>query len=360
MQRHIVHYTPASMSDEVILARAAHGARIHAEELPEDPPLIIEDSLKRIRNLPSTSRMHVWLVHHEGAVVAEGYLGWAELPTNRHAAHIGISVEQELRGRGLGAHLLALTLAGARQAGRSLILSGSTDRLPAGARFLTRFGFEKGLEAHINQLVLADLDRALMAEWRRQGSARATDYAVEVWDGPVPDESLAAYADLANVMNSEPRGTLKLEDTLVTPQMIREGERCLFSNASRRLIACARHLPTNALAGFTELMWNPKRAAIVWQAGTGVVDAHRNKGLGRWLKATNIEAMLAANPGARFVRTGNADSNAPMLAINRKMGFAPFMSEIEWQGQAGEIARRLGLAWGDPAPVDAHAERDAA
>lgn len=356
----IAYYTPAAMSDEVILARAAHANRMHLEEFPEDPPLIVEDALKRLRNLPSTSRVHLWLLHHGGAVVAEAYLGWAELPTNRQVADIGVSVELAFRGRGLGAHLLSLALAGARDAGRTLILSSSTDRVPGGARFLTHYGFEKGLEAHINQLVVAHLDRSLMTDWRTAGRSRASDYAIEVWDGPVPEERLAAFAELANVMNSEPRGTLEIEDTLVTPEMIRDGERFLFSNASRRLIACARHVPTGCLAGFTELAWNPRRAAIVWQAGTGVVDAHRNKGLGRWLKATNIEAMLAANSEARFVRTGNADSNAPMLAINRKMGFAPFMSESEWQGRADEIARRLGAARRGPAAAETLPARDAA
>jgi hypothetical protein len=95
------------------------------------------------------------------------------------------------------------------------------------------------------------------------------------------------------------------------------------------------------LAGFTELSWNPKRAAIVWQHGTGVLVSHRGKGLGRYLKAINMEAMLAANPAARFVRTGNADSNAPMLAINRQMGFEPFISETVWQANAAAVVSRL-------------------
>jgi hypothetical protein len=54
-----------------------------------------------------------------------------------------------------------------------------------------------------------------------------------------------------------------------------------------------------------------------------------------------MEAMLAANPPARFVRTGNADSNAPMLAINRQMGFQPFIAGVGWQGSAPAVAQRL-------------------
>ena len=80
---------------------------------------------------------------------------------------------------------------------------------------------------------------------------------------------------------------------------------------------------------------------IAFQRATGVREEHRNLGLGRWLKAANIEELLRKNPSARFVRTGNADSNAPMLRINRQMGFKPFISKMEWQGNVAKIADRL-------------------
>jgi GNAT superfamily N-acetyltransferase len=246
--------------------------------------------------------------------------------------------------RAIGAHLLSLAAEHPRTSGRPRLLAGSSDRVPAGGAFLERFGFSKGLEAHLNQLDLACLDRALLARWLAAGSERAGDYVIEQWDGPVPDDRLVGFAELSNVMNGEPHGTLEVEDTNVTPQMIRDGEACIFANGTRRLIACVRHVPSGSFAGFTELTWNPNRASIVWQHGTGVLEAHRNKGLGRWLKAANMAAMLGQNAAARFVRTGNADSNAPMLAINRQMGFEPFIAEATWQGSADMIAERLATA----------------
>jgi hypothetical protein len=66
-----------------------------------------------------------------------------------------------------------------------------------------------------------------------------------------------------------------------------------------------------------------------------------------------MEAMLRRNSAARFVRTGNADSNAPMLSIDRQMGFAPFIAEIAWQESAPAIAQRLlASARSTPAPPD--------
>jgi GNAT superfamily N-acetyltransferase len=321
-----------------------------AEELPDDPPLLVEDALRRQRCLPVPQRMHVWIVRQGRRIVAEASLYWAERESNRRSAYAFVSVEPHLRRRGIGTRLLALAVARSRKALRPLLLAHSSDRIPPGIAFLRRSGFKQALETHINQLAIEHLDRGLLARWLAAGAERAADYVVEVWDGPVPEQWLVPFADLCNVMNSEPRGELPIEDTIVTPKMIREEETFLFANGSRRLVACARHAASGALAGFTELAWNPKRATLVWQQGTGVVEAHRNKGLGRWLKAANMEAMLKASPAARFVRTGNADSNAPMLAINREMGFAPFIAEIAWQGSAPTIAQRL-LASGRSTPA---------
>jgi GNAT superfamily N-acetyltransferase len=341
MAHSIAYYTRDTITDEVIMARIDHLNRLLAEELPDDPPLFPEDGVKRARNLPSIAHMHVWCLSHDGVIEAEASLGWAELDSNRQSASIHVSVEPGLRRCGVGSHLLSLAVDHARRVGRTRLFAGSSDRVPAGQAFLEYLSFDKGLEAHTNQLALACFDKDLLARWLAMGPERAADYEVELWDGPVPEGRLVAFAELSNVMNGEPHGTLEVEDTIVTPQMIRDGEAFMFANGSRRLVACARHVPSGNLAGFTELAWNPKRASIVWQYGTGVVVAHRNKGLGRWLKAANMEAMLRANLSARFVRTGNADSNVPMLAINRQMGFKPFSAQATWQGQADAIAARL-------------------
>jgi mycothiol synthase len=346
MTHSVEYFSNSTFNDAVVLERMQHFNRMLAEELPDDPPLVAEDAIRRMYNLPSISRMHVWVVRHAGRVAAQATLNWAELPSNRRQAGLHITVEPELRRRGFGRKLLHLTLDRARSAKRSLLLAGSSDRIKASAHFLEMSGFEPGLETHVNQLVLSNLDRKMIADWLAAGSARARDYEIELWDGPVPDDRLEAFAELSNVMNTAPRGSLDIEDIEVTPQMIREWQKSLFANGSRLLTACARHVPTGELAGFTEIFWSPKRAVIAFQRGTGVRTTHRNLGLGRWLKAANIEELLRKNPSARFVRTGNADSNAPMLRINRQMGFQPFIAQVEWQGHALRIAEKLKQAGG--------------
>ena len=60
------------------------------------------------------------------------------------------------------------------------------------------------------------------------------------------------------------------------------------------------------------------------RAWTGMTATHpdaRGRGLARLVKAHALQAMAAA--GIRQVATGNDDANAAMLAVNRRLGYAP-------------------------------------
>jgi GNAT superfamily N-acetyltransferase len=58
-----------------------------------------------------------------------------------------------------------------------------------------------------------------------------------------------------------------------------------------------------------------------YNAFTGVLRQYRGRGLAQALKLQTI--LLAKKEGMRFIRTHNDSNNAPMLAINRKLGYKP-------------------------------------
>jgi GNAT superfamily N-acetyltransferase len=58
-----------------------------------------------------------------------------------------------------------------------------------------------------------------------------------------------------------------------------------------------------------------------YNAFTGVLREYRGRGLAQALKLQTI--LLAKKEGVRYVRTNNDSKNAPMLAINRKLGYQP-------------------------------------
>lgn len=66
--------------------------------------------------------------------------------------------------------------------------------------------------------------------------------------------------------------------------------------------------------------------------GTGTARAHRGRGLATLAKRAQLR--WAAEQGIERVITDNDEGNAPMLAINRKLGYEPF---VERQGYFREL-----------------------
>jgi GNAT superfamily N-acetyltransferase len=56
--------------------------------------------------------------------------------------------------------------------------------------------------------------------------------------------------------------------------------------------------------------------------------AWRGRGVALWLKTT-ILATLPAD--LRYVTTENNAANAPMLAVNRRLGFRPYQHQVAWE-----------------------------
>ena len=74
---------------------------------------------------------------------------------------------------------------------------------------------------------------------------------------------------------------------------------------------------------------------------TGVFPTFRNKGLGRRLKAEMLEKVIADRPQVKYVRTDNADMNAPMMKINSELGFKPYIAECVWQVETEKVSDYL-------------------
>lgn len=302
-----------------------------AERVPDDPPMAIEALISRmVTTTPSDWRAMCSARDSAGTLVGQGFVGHnRNEPENAHIRWCEIGVHPDHRRRGIGRALFGALVTACGGQGADLTFMGQTsDRVPAGEAFCNALGAEAGLAMKTNQLDLTQLDRAAVRDW----AARApSGYRLELVAGPLPDTLMPAFLESANGMNDAPKGTMRFADEQVTAEQIREREAWSRTAGIQRRLIVAVHETTGAGAGFTGLGYDPRVPHVVQQGGTAVINGHRGHGIGLWMKATMLQHVLAEWPAARYVRTGNAHTNAQMLGINTRLGFQHAWSTIMWQ-----------------------------
>ncbi len=333
-------YQHMSDAEAAVFNRCAN--RMRAERLPDDPPVPVEETIQGRDSFPGYVKMAPWAAWNaeRTAMVAYAFAQYS-MEDNLHLAQFAINVLPEFRRQGLGREFLSRIVQVARENNRRLLITSTTDRIPAGEAFMRRLGAEKGLESHTNQLVIADVDADLLRQWRARAAERAAGFELGMWDGAYPEEDIEAIVDLHQLLNQQPFGDLEVEDSCFSADTIRQDEKSTFARGYERWTLYVREKETGKFAGYTEVTWNPNRPEIISQGMTGVFTEHRNRGLGRWLKAVMLERVLRERPQAKFVRTGNADMNAPMLKINNELGFRPYTAESVWQVETEKVAEYL-------------------
>jgi GNAT superfamily N-acetyltransferase len=334
----------ASQSEYTALNR--HNNLIRLERLPDDPPIPLKESIQDLQNIPPFVEVKMWCAWdaNQGGIIAHGNVGLLRMEENRHLAQFDLGVQPEYRRQGLGRQLLTLVTETVRSDNRRLLLAETVDRIPAGEAFMIRLGAQKGLEGHVNQLRLTELNHNLLMHWLEQGRLCASEFELGLWEGPYPEEQITAMAQLFELTNQQPLGELEIEDMHMTPEQLRQTEQLLFARGSQRWTFYIIEKATGRFAGYTETVWNPNRPEILRQDMTGVFPEYRNKGLGRWLKAAMLDKVLKERPEVKYVRTGNADVNAAMLKINNELGFKPYMATALWQVDIDRVLTYLGQA----------------
>lgn len=316
--------------------------QIRLEQLPDDPPIPLEESIQGLKNLPDYIETIPWVASgtNNTEMVAYGLTQYS-LEDNLHMAQFVINVLPEFRRQGLGKQFLSKIIEVAKKENRRLLITSTMARIPAGETFMNQIGAERGLETHTNQLAITDLDSNLVHEWQDRASERGGDFEIGIWEGRYPEEYLDAIVELYDLLNQQPFGDLDIEDFTFSADHIRQSEKSLFARGYDRWTLFVKEKETEKFAGYTEALWNPNRPEIIDQGMTGVFPEYRNKGLGRWLKAEMLDRIIANWPQVKYVRTENADMNAPMLKINNELGFKPYIAECIWQVETEKIAEYL-------------------
>jgi GNAT superfamily N-acetyltransferase len=338
---------PAVIRDlDLFSASAADVAAAHVVastcefgHLPGDEPMPLEEWLAEQRKKAAFLE-HRYAVARMGEETV-GY-GFVELERddNPHLAWANLGVLPEHQRQGIGTQLLDHLTAIAEDDGRTS-LGVTTDEGSAGERLLAGLGLTCRQTAHQNRLRMAEVDRDLLRSWVDRAPERAAGYELRVWDGPTPDDLVEAFAACTEVMNTAPLGDLEINDERMTPERLRIMETARAGAGVPWWTICAVHVETGALVGFSQLYFSGWRRATAKQGDTGVDPAHRNRGLGRWIKAAMLLRLLVERPEVSAVDTWNAGSNEPMLAINHALGFRRVRVSGNWQGDLDVVRKHL-------------------
>jgi mycothiol synthase len=315
-------------SDEQLRPFVEFAWRRSKEEVPEDPVLPFEAMATRFRMTSPLFLRQRWAIWTGPGKLAATLSIHRSTQDNLSIRDLAIEVHPDHRRRGLARKLLAKAVEACGSAEGLILQSWTMSRAPSGAAFAERIGAKAGLRMRESQLDLRSIDRAMIRTW---AAIAPPGYRIEFIDGDTPDRLMDNVVTAVRAINTMPREDLQVEDWKVTPDTLREWDRITRARGQEHRMAIVIEEATGASAAFTELFFDPRVPSILHQGGTATIQEHRGKGIGKWVKARMAQRVLDELPEARYIRTGNAGTNAAMLAINVAMGFQPAWESVIWQ-----------------------------
>lgn len=273
-----------------------------------------------------------FLARVEGQVVGFGSISVSEYD-NLHLAWLGLGVHPDHRRRGHGSAILDFLRAAAVERGRTSLGIDGWDSEGTHA-FAARHGFEARSAAINRRQYLADI---AWPELDRQYDAAlpfATDYVLERWPVPTPDDRLEALAVMASAINDAPKDDLDYEDEVFTGARMRAYEDAMAGRGQRLHRIVARHVPSGELAGQSVVAVEAERPHLGHQHDTSVTRGHRGHRLGLLLKAEMMRWLRDAEPQLEEIDTWNAESNDHMIGVNELLGYRVMGREVQFQRSA--------------------------
>jgi mycothiol synthase len=332
-------------------ADASYWTRFHAlrrlrhDELwPEDPQRpddVIEALMKRgdpfesheYFEIARDSAMVSWF-HGETVTPAN-----PEYPTNRHLYWADAYVRPDQRRKGVAS--LWLNVLAKKMDEHGCTVAGFNAAHQEGHAFLAWLGAQPKLTEIESRLELAGVDWPMVERWVHEGQRRSPQTRLEIHDGPLPEEMWADFAaQRTTLLNTMPFESLELGDIVVTPDRIREWNE-QSALAGKVLHNVLTREADGTISGMTDVEWALYSRTHIQQQFTGVLPTARGRGIGKWIKAAMLLHIKELYPDAQWVATGNAQSNTPMLKINRDLGFKPYRTGVEYQITRDELGAKL-------------------
>ena len=244
-------------------------------------------------------------------------------------------VRRDWRRRGVGSALLRPVLAFMRERGKAVATLWAEQT--EGHAFLTAIGaVQKQLEVE-NRLLLAGLDWDTLIGWE---AAAPPGLQWEVHAGRVPLDRLAALIpSFTTLVGDAPTGDLETPPSRYDLQGYVTGYEEADRSGGEHLLVMLMH--GEEVAGLCEGWWDARFPDRAYQVLTAVARPWRGQRLAKALKARMLRLVQERLPGVIMMATYNAQSNAPMLSINARLGFIRHKQVGTYQIGPDTLARWL-------------------
>ena len=248
--------------------------------------------------------------------------------SNKHLALFDISILKNYRKKGIATQSLKNIIDFAKE--HSLTVAISQTYEDDGREFLKRIGAKAAYAAKENRLQMNEVDWNMVKDWISEAESLNPDTKIVKFT-QVPGDIIEKYCQIyTETANQAPLDDLDLKNMVFSPEVMRKREEDFkkigFTNYTMITLE-----PDGDISGLTEILRMPDKKTMLSQNLTGVRDKYRDRKLGKWLKALMLLDMKERFPEVTVVTTGNADSNAPMLSINHRLGFKAYRESTAFQ-----------------------------
>jgi GNAT superfamily N-acetyltransferase len=262
--------------------------------------------LHRVRTIPERAEHAGWVAVTGGKVVGSSWAFRTFFSKGSTTAECSVNVRASHRQRGLGNELYERVLAHV-EALSSTNLLVSFPESDAGVAFATARGFH---------------------EERAEAESVLDPRTVD--ERPPPDVDLRPVADVdprlayeVDVAATRDMPSTETIDEIPYEEWIGHVLEHPFFTAEGSYVAMA-----DGVAAAVSLLIADEESGRGANMFTGTQRAYRGRGLGLAVKLASI--AWASEHGITQIATRNDETNAPMLAINRRLGYRPSGRRVEW------------------------------
>ena len=282
---------------------------------PDDPSSLDEIRWSD-RTYQGTLRL---LAEVDGRAVGAATVGRIHMYPPEHADLWGsIVVAPTDRRRGIGEALLVAISDHARGGGKTGLQSRASEARPEGIAFLAHRGFT---ELERSRMVRLELAGHVPSDVRMPAGIALTTLAERAdLIGGVHAVAVEAFADI-------PGGDDPIAAGDLAEFRARDVDR---PGVPHEAFMIALDVATDDVVGYASLMMIPGSTTVAWHDMTAVLRAWRGRGIAVALKRATIGWAIRNDLTA--LDTGNDEDNAPMRAVNARLGYQPLPDEVTMRG----------------------------